>query len=321
MSPHRIEQLQLAACAQAASRGITTVHEMSMPDHRGFIDIEVLLGHRAALPVDIVPVLGTMDVARALDLGVRSIGGDLGADGSIGARTAAVSEPYLGGGGAGSTMFADDVIAAFFHDAHDAGLQVGMHAIGDRAIEQLLTAWERVYGALDSRERRHFRARRHRIEHAELATPAQIERAAVLGLGFSVQPAFDARWGGPGQLYEQALGPERAWGMNPFRTMLDRGLVVGAGSDTPVTPFDPWGTVAAMELHHDPGERLDRARSIRVHTAGGAMLAHQEDKKGTLEAGRHADLAAYETDPMVAPDPAGLLPILTVSLGREVSAR
>ena len=118
-------------------------------------------------------------------------------DGSIGARTAALAAPYVDGG-EGATAYADDVLAAFFHDGHDAGLQVGVHAIGDRAIEQVLGTWERVYGALDSRERRHFRARRHRIEHAEMASPTQVERAAVLGIAMSVQPAFDDRWGGRG---------------------------------------------------------------------------------------------------------------------------
>jgi predicted amidohydrolase YtcJ len=178
-----------------------------------------------------------------------------------------------------------------------------------------------VYSSLDSRERRHFRARRHRIEHAEMASATQVERAAVLGVAMSVQPAFDDRWGGPGRLYEQALGADRAAAMNPFRTMLDRGVVVGAGSDAPVTPLDPWGAVAAMTGHHDPTQRLSRDRAVRVHTAGGAMLAHQEDKKGTLHPGSHADLAAYEVDPFVAEDVRGLRPILTVAQGRDVSAR
>ena len=109
--------------------------------------------------------------------------------------------------------------------------------------------------------------------------------------------------------------------MNAFRTMLDRGVVVGAGSDAPVTPLDPWGAVAAMSAHHDPGQRLGRERAFRVHTMGGAMLAHQEDKKGALQPGAHADLAAYDVDPFVAEDVRGLRPILTVAQGREVSAR
>ena len=154
----------------------------------------------------------------------------------------------------------------------------------------------------------------------EMASPDQIERAAVLGLAASVQPAFDATWGRNGGLYERALGPDRATAMNPFRTMIERGLVIGAGSDAPVTPLDPWLAVAAMEDHHSPAQRLSRAVALRLATVGGAELAHQEDKKGALEPGSHADFAAYDVDPFEVADVRGLRPILTVSLGREVFA-
>ena len=238
---HLIEELQLDAAGLAAARGVTSLHEMSMPREDGERDLEVLLRHRAKLPVDVVPIPATMDVPRAIELGLATIGGDLPVDGSIGARTAALSSPYADGPDEGVAYYDDDELAGFFHDAHGAGLQVGVHAIGDRAIEQVLGAWERIYGALDSRERRHFRARRHRIEHFEMPSVPHVERAAMLGLVVSVQPAFDRLWGQVGGLYEIGVGPERAAVMNPFRTMLDRGIVLGAGSDSPVTPF---GSVA-----------------------------------------------------------------------------
>jgi predicted amidohydrolase YtcJ len=318
LSELQIEELQLAACALAASRGITSVHEMSMPLEHGWRDVEVLLAHRDKLPVDVTPVVATMDVPRAVELGLAAIGGDLAVDGSIGARTASLMAPYVDVDDDGLHGFADDELVGFFHDGHDAGLQVGVHAIGDRAIAQVLTAWERVYRSLDSRERRHFRARRHRIEHFEMASPELVERAASLGLAVSVQPAFDATWGGPGGLYESRLGVDRSVSMNPIRTMLERGLVVGAGSDAPVTPLDPWIAVAAMEDHHAAEQRLGRVEAVRVHTAGSARVGHQEEKKGLLEPGYHADLCAYEIDPLVTDDPRSLAPVLTVSLGREV---
>jgi predicted amidohydrolase YtcJ len=319
-SDHRIEELQLGAASLGAARGITALHEMAMPYEDGFGDVDVLLRHREKLPVDVATVVATTDVARVIDMGLTSIGGDLAVDGSVGARTAAVFEPYVDGEGNGVTYLADDELAEFFHGGHSAGLQVGVHALGDRAIEQVLTCWERVYRSLDSRERRHFRARRHRVEHIEMASGAQVERAAVLGLAASVQPAFDATWGRPGGLYEVALGVKRAGAMNPFRTMLERGLVIGAGSDAPVTPLDPWLGVAAMEDHHSPSQRLSRDVAVRFATEGSARLAHQEGKKGTLEPGFHADFAAYEVDPFEVADVRGLRPILTVSLGREVFA-
>ena len=315
---HQIEQLQLAAASLAASRGVTSVHEMSMPHDDGERDVEVFRRHRGRLPVHAIAIVATMDVPRAIELGHDAIGGDLPTDGSLGARTAAVSLPFEGAGGVGTTFYADDELAGFFHDAHTAGLQAGVHAIGDRAIEQVLGAWERIYASLDSRERRHFRARRHRIEHFEMPSAQQIERAAMLGLAASVQPAFDRAWGGPGAMYEDRVGPERAAAMNPFRSLLERGVEVGAGSDAPVTELDPWLAVDAMEHHHDPGQRLGRVEAIRVHTVGSARLAHQEEKKGALEPGHHADFAAYDADPLVADTVVGVRPVLTVSLGREV---
>ena len=114
--------------------------------------------------------------------------------------------------------------------------------------------------------------------------------------------------------------PERAATMNPFRTLLERGIEVGAGSDAPVTPLDPLLAVDALEHHHDPAQRLSRFEAIRLHTIGSARLAHQEEKKGSLGHGMHADFVAYPADPFEAPALEGLAPILTVSLGREVFA-
>jgi len=122
-------------------------------------------------------------------------------------------------------------------------------------------------------------------------------------------------------MYETRLGWERAVGMNPFRAMLDRGVEVGAGSDTPVTPFDPMLSIAACEAHHDAAQRLSRFEAIRLHTVGGARVGRQEEKKGALAPGMHADFAAYDDDPMTASSVEGLRPILTVSLGRDVFAR
>jgi predicted amidohydrolase YtcJ len=316
-----VQELQLSGAALAAARGVTAIHEMSMPAWYGLRDLQVLLGHRGRLPLDVLPVVATTDLAQVIDLGLTSVGGDLPADGSIGARTAALTQAYADRDATGGLYLDPDAMAEFFHAGHMAGLQVGIHAIGDRAIEQVIATWERVYHALDSRERRHFRARRHRIEHVEMASADHVERAAMLGLAASVQPTFDAAWGGPGGLYEVALGSHRARAMNPFRTMLERGLEVGAGSDSPITPLDPMRSIAACEMHHDPEQRLTRLEAIRLHTVGGARLGHQEDKKGALAPGMHADFAVFEDDPLEVSTVEGLRPMLTVSLGREVFAR
>jgi predicted amidohydrolase YtcJ len=320
LSEHEIQDLQLQAAGLGASRGITAVHEMVMPHWHGDRELLVLLHQRSRLPVDVTPIVATMDLSVAIQHGLPAVGGDLPIDGSIGARTAALQAPYEGSDDTGTTSYSDDELAEFFHGGHTAGLQVGVHAIGDRAIEQVLGTWERVYHALDSRERRHFRARRHRIEHVEMISAPQIERAAVLGLAASVQPAFDRLWGGETGLYEQGVGAHRAETMNPFRTMLDRGVEVGVGSDAPVTSLDPMLCISSLEAHHSPAQRMSRTEAIRLHTIGSARVGHQEEKKGALASGMHADFAAFDPDPFTAHRIEELRPILTVSLGREVFA-
>jgi predicted amidohydrolase YtcJ len=316
----RIQDAQLRAAALAASRGVTCIQEMAIPDKRGRRDVEVLLEQQEQLPVDLVTYIADRDVPYVMERAYPRIGGDLFLDGSIGARTAALSAPYADAEETGKLAYGDDELAEFLHNVHLAGLQSGLHVIGDRAIEQALGVWERVYGSLGSRERRHFRARRHRLEHFEMASSSQVERAAMLGLAISVQPAFDALWGGEGQLYERRLGPQRAGPMNPFRTLVERGLEVGAGSDTPVTPLDPMLAVWALEHHHDPAQRMGREQAIRLCTIGAARLGHLE-KKGQLEPGAAADLAAYDRDPFEEEDVREIRPVLTVSRGREVHAR
>ena len=320
LTDNEVQQYQLQAAGLAASRGITCVHEMAIPEVRGMRDVEVLLAQRTQLPVDVFTYVAATDIPLIMDLGLTAIGGDLSLDGSIGARTALLSDPYVDGDGSGASYRDDDDLTEFLHNAHLAGLQVAMHAIGDGAIEQAVGSWERVYQSLDSRDRRHFRARRHRIEHFELPRDDHVERAANLGMAISIQPAFDALWGHPGGMYERRLGGERAGRMNPFRTLLQRGMEVGAGSDSPVTSLDPVAGIAALESHHDPDQHLSRDEAIRLFTWGSARLAHLDEKKGRLDPGMHADFAAYDADPALVERIEETRPVLTVSLGREVFA-
>ncbi|HET9672127.1 MAG TPA: amidohydrolase family protein, partial [Actinomycetota bacterium] len=146
----------------------------------------------------------------------------------------------------------------------------------------------------------------------------QVERAAMLGLAVSIQPTFDRWWGQGGGMYEERLGPARAMAANPFRTMLERGIEIGVGSDSPVTPLDPMLAIASLEQHHESAQRLGRLEALKLHRKGSARLGHQDGRKGVLEPGMHADFAAFEDDPLEVPSVEGLRPILTVSLGREV---
>jgi predicted amidohydrolase YtcJ len=97
-------------------------------------------------------------------------------------------------------------------------------------------------------------------------------------------------------------------------------MLLGAGSDSPITELDPMEGLWALETHHDPSQRMNREEAVRLFTAGSAALAHLEDKKGRLRPGMQADFAAYDADPVSADDPRGIRPVLTVSRGREVFA-
>ncbi len=139
---------------------------------------------------------------------------------------------------------------------------------------------------------------------------------ASLGLVLSVQPAFETMWGGEEGLYERRLGPERADWTNPFRALADRGINLSFGSDTNVTPIDPWGAVWAAQHRRRPDHAVTRLEAVSAHTLGGRTAARQERSVGPLRAGMRADLAVWEGDPFRADDPRGARCALTVLRGR-----
>lgn len=209
------------------------------------------------------------------------------ADGSVGGRTAAVFEDYADRPGErGTLMFDDARLAASVRRGHDAGLAVAVHAIGDRAIAQVLDA----FGELPPDE---IRARRHRIEHFEMARPRDVRRAAELGVRPCMQPNFVGRWGRPGGLYEVALGRERARRMNAFRSALDARTGVFFGSDG-MPPSPRFGIRSAVE-HPVETERLTEEEAHRLYSEAGAE-AVGEHRSGRLAPGADADLIVLPPD-------------------------
>ncbi|WP_344588430.1 amidohydrolase family protein, partial [Kitasatospora paracochleata] len=147
------------------------------------------------------------------------------------------------------------------------------------------------------------RALRHRVEHAEALDDKAVAAFAELGLTASVQPAFDAAWGGPDGMYVQRLGAERAAGLNPFAAMLRAGVPLAFGSDAPVTPLDPWGTVRAAAFHLTPEHRISARAAFTAHTRGG-WRALGRDQDGVLVPGAVASYAVWDVADLVvqAPD-------------------
>lgn len=303
LTPQEQKDAVRAAVQLAYSKGIAEVHEMFVVEWRGWDSAEVFVEAVEDVALDVQLWLGTSDVDRVVEMKLPRIGGDFFLDGSFGSHTAWMKEPYAtappgGGPAAGISYRSDDELLQFFTAAQGAGLQTGVHAIGDAAIEQAIGCWEKV--AADAGEDR-VRALGHRIEHFECASDDHIARALNLGLRASIQPAFDRYWGGPDGLYSQRIGWERARLMNRFTSMLEAGMLVAAGSDSTVTPMDPFLQMAALRDHHVEEERCSPLEALRLHTIGPARISGHHAAKSTLEPGMEADLAWLDRDPLGVP--------------------
>jgi predicted amidohydrolase YtcJ len=124
---------------------------------------------------------------------------------------------------------------------------------------------------------------------------AAVRRLHAWGMVASVQPAFDAAWGGDTGMYAERLGPDRAAATNPFAGLADAGVALALGSDAPVTPLDPWGGVYAAVDHRTPGSGLRPFDAFDAATHGGWHAARAEHPDGPLAAGAPAHLALWET--------------------------
>ena len=326
---NRIDDATRAAAlheaAQMALRvGITTVHalEGGTADGHGWLgerDVDVLLQEQSRLPVRTVVYFQTTDVSRVQKLGLPRIGGCLYVDGAYGEHTAALREPYTDEPTtSGMLYFSDEELRGFVSRAHKAGLQISMHAIGDAAIEQLLGAYE--HALLEEPRADH----RHRIEHFSLPTARQIEAAARLGVAVAMQPNF-AYVPPEGQNDDQIaglamLGPARYRRRHPYRRILAAGVLVAGGSDSDAKPFGPLFGIHALVNHPDEDRRLSAHEALSLYTADAARIAFEEKDKGTIEAGKLADLVVLVEDPLrVCPNRLRDIPVAMTMIGGEVA--
>ncbi|GGQ85298.1 amidohydrolase [Streptomyces asoensis] len=301
VTPVQRAEAQRAALAHAVSLGIGSVHECAGPEISSEDDFTDLLRLAAQEPGPrVVGYWAEQDVEKARRLGATGAAGDLFVDGALGSHTACLHGPYADADHTG-TAYLDAVdVAAHVVACTEAGLQGGFHAIGDAAVAAVV---EGVRAAAEKVGPARVRAARHRVEHAEMLTPETIAAFAELGLTASVQPAFDALWGGEEGMYAQRLGAERARSLNPFAALLRAGVPLAFGSDSPVTPLDPWGTVRAAAFHRTPEHRVSARAAFTAHTRGGWRAVGRDDA-GVLVPGAPADYAVWRTDELVvqAPD-------------------
>ncbi|MEV5595197.1 amidohydrolase [Streptomyces sp. NPDC052496] len=306
VTPAQRDAAQAAALAHAASRGIGTLHECAGPEISSEDDLTALLARAAREPGPRVVgywaeiVTNAKDADRVRALGAIGAAGDLFADGSLGSHTAHLHAPYADAGHTGTAHLDSDAVAAHVAACTEAGLQAGFHAIGDAALTAVTDG---VRAAADRVGLARVRAARHRVEHAEMLTGATVAAFAEFALTASVQPAFDAAWGGEDGMYAARLGVERARTLNPYAALLRAGVPLALGSDSPVTPLDPWGTVRAAVFHRTPGHGISARAAFTAHTRGGWRAIGRDDA-GVLVPGAPADYAVWRTGDLVvqAPD-------------------
>ncbi len=345
LTPDERREAHLAALRAAAQVGIGYLHEMSGPDLVGLDDLAPLLLIAREVGVRVIAYWAALaadqSIAQALATSgataeIAGLGGDLCVDGSIGSRTAAMREAYIDGRegddhASGRLYLSAADVAGHVTACGIAGVQAGFHVIGDAGLDAVLDGLDEVAGRHGAAVVRRARVR---LEHVETADDDQIARLAGHGATASVQPAFDAIWGGPEGMYRRRLGEERGGRLNRFASMAAAGVPLAMGSDSPVTPFDPWGAVAAATSHFEPGERISARAAFAAHTRGahraaGGLTTGEAAPTGVLAPGAVASFAVWNADQLVvwAPDDrvqawstdprSGTAPLPDVSGGRE----
>jgi predicted amidohydrolase YtcJ len=331
--PSFAEKLEAAEASlrHAAGNGVTSVHEMA--DAASFEVFEEL-ARRDRLTVRVhvyIPIteVGTLArLERKLPFGspYLKLAGLKGfMDGSLGSATAYFFEPYTDDPGAAGLlhehMFPDGVMEKRIMEADRAGLQLAIHAIGDRANSLLLDMYEKAAVANGPRDRR------WRVEHAQHLRPADVARFGRLGLIASVQPYHlidDGRWA------ENKIGPERARTTYAFESLRRAGATLAFGSDWTVAPLSPvlgiYAAVTRRTLDGKkpggwvPGEKVSVEQAVRAYTVNGAYAEFAEADKGTIQAGKLADMAVLDRDIFTMPpeEIAAVKVALTVFDGKVV---
>jgi predicted amidohydrolase YtcJ len=286
-----------AALRAAAAQGVATVHELGGPHLGPIEDLTRVREAATELGVGVASYWGELATEPTIEwaqrAGVAGLAGDLCVDGAIGSRTASLCEPYADAETCGARYLSEQQIADHVIACTRAGLQAGFHCIGDDAVAAAVSGLRQAAATLGIG---HIRAARHRLEHVEMVSEADIATLADLGVVASMQPAFDAAWGKPGELYEQRLGPNRAHAMNRLGSLQRSGVPLAFGTDSPVTPLTGWATVRAAAQHWQPGERLSVASAFDAATRGGHWAAFA-DNAGTIRVRALANLAVWDVEP------------------------
>ena len=284
----------------AAASGIVAVHECAGPEIGGLDDWHELraLGSRAH-GVEVTGYWGEAVTspaqARAVldDTGTAGLAGDLFVDGALGSRTAWLHEPYADASDHTGTRYLDpEAVTAHVRACTEAGVTAGCHP--HRYVRGLLVvaALERVVEDVGVAA---VARCGHRLEHLEMVTADQAAKLGAWGVMASMQPNFDALWGGDDGMYARRLGIARAGRLNPFALLASQGVALAFGSDAPVTGLDPWATVRAAINHHTPRSSISVRAAFAAATRGGWRAGGAGDELiGSLVPGAPASYAVWD---------------------------
>lgn len=297
LTAEQLTEARAAALDAAAAAGIVAVHECAGPEIGGIDD---WLRLRAVdHGVEVIgywgePVSTPAEARELMDAtGARGLAGDLFVDGALGSRTAWLREPYADAPEHTGTCYLDpDAVAAHVRACTLAEITAGFHVIGDAAVAAVVDAFERVAEDLGP-----VAVARcgHRLEHVEMVTADQAAKLGRWGVIASVQPNFDALWGGPDGMYARRLGADRGSRLNPFALLASQGVPLALGSDAPVTGFDPWTSVRAAVNHRTAGSAISARAAFAAATRGGWRAAGIRDgNAGILAPGAPASYAVWD---------------------------
>ncbi|HEY9069096.1 MAG TPA: amidohydrolase family protein [Candidatus Ozemobacteraceae bacterium] len=293
--PREMKELALEKARRfCLDAGVTRVHALEGGWSASNEDVTMIAGFLSRPGFGGIVYHQSDDPGLARASGWPRLGGCLFIDGSFGSRTAALSEPYVDDPLSTGVIYRDTAnIERLIRLCAEHRLQLAMHAIGDRAIASLVDAHLRHRGLFTAPVA-------HRIEHFELPTPDSIRRATEANLLISMQPAFEVFWGGDAGMYALRLG-KRAARTNPFRTVLGAGLRIAGGSDSPVTPVDPFLGIHGFVNHPTPSERITLNEALHAFIVEPHRFADPAPERGSLAPGFHADFVCIDADPFVVP--------------------
>ncbi|WP_082969616.1 amidohydrolase [Mycobacterium kyorinense] len=293
----QLAEARAAALDAAARAGIVAVHECAGPGIGGLTDWQELRATEHG--VDVIGYWGeaVTSAARARELlaetGAHGLAGDLFVDGSLGSHTAWLHRPYTDAPHCiGDCHLEPDAVAAHVRACTQAGVTAGFHVIGDAAVTAAVDAFEQ---AVDELGVVAVARCGHRLEHLEMVTAEQAAKLGAWGVIASMQPNFDALWGGDQNMYARRLGVERARQLNPFALLASQGVPLAFGSDAPVTGLDPWASVRAAAQHHNPDSAVSVRAAFAAATRGGWRAAGVRDGlTGTMTPGAPASYAVWD---------------------------